>query len=104
MYLMISTYLRPLDEVDAHRPAHFEFMAGLEAQGLVVGAGRRQPPVGGIVLLDVDTEEEARTIFAADPYVIAGVAEYEPTGWTPTRGPLGNREFVTQALNDNLER
>jgi uncharacterized protein YciI len=101
MYLMISTYLRPLDEVDAVRPAHFEFMAGLEAKALVVGAGRRQPPTGGIVLLDVETEEEAVAIFAADPYVIAGVARYEPTGWTPTRGPLGNRELVTQALTEN---
>ncbi|MGH8890918.1 MAG: YciI family protein [Acidothermaceae bacterium] len=101
MYLMISTYLRPLDEVDAHRPQHFEFMAGLEAKGLVVGAGRRQPPTGGIVLLDVETEDEARAIFAADPYVVAGVAEYEPLGWTPTRGPLGNRELIAQALKNN---
>jgi len=104
MYLMISTYLRPLDEVDTVRPAHFEFIAALEARGLVLGAGRRQPPVGAIVLLDVETEEEAVAIFAADPYIIAGVADYEPTQWTPTRGPLGNRDFVAQALKENASR
>jgi uncharacterized protein YciI len=88
VYLMISTYLVPLDEVDAARADHFEFLAGLEARGLVVGAGRQDPPTGGIVLLDVDTEAEARALFADDPYVVRGLARYEPTGWKPTRGAL----------------
>ncbi len=88
MFLMISTYLRPIEEVDAIRPAHFEFMDALEARGIVVGAGRRQPPVGGVVLLDVETEAEAREIMSGDPYVIGGFAAYEPMGWTPTRGSL----------------
>jgi uncharacterized protein YciI len=88
MYLMVSTYRRPLDEVDAVRPEHFAFMDGLEAAGLVVSAGRQQPPVGGIVLLDVATEEQARAIMADDPYVLRGVADYEPIGWNPTRGRL----------------
>ncbi len=51
-------------------------------------AGRQQPPVGGIVLLDVATEAEARVIMAGDPYVLHGVADYEPIGWNPTRGRL----------------
>lgn len=101
MYLMISTYLRPLEEVDSHRARHFEFLASLEAKGLVVGAGRLQPPTGGIVLLNIETEDDARAIMADDPYIAAGVAEYEPVGWTPTRGPLGNRELIAQALKDN---
>ena len=85
---MISTYLAPLDRIDEARPDHFEFMAGLEATGVVVGAGRQDPPVGGIVLLDVDTEPEARALLADDPYVLRGLARYEPTGWKPTRGSL----------------
>jgi uncharacterized protein YciI len=88
MYLMISTYLRPIEEVDAIRPKHFEFMDELEREGLVVGAGRRVPPTGGIVALDVETEELARATMAADPYVTGGYATYEPVGWTVTRGPL----------------
>ena len=85
---MISTYVAPLDQVDEARPDHFEFMAGLEATGVVVGAGRQDPPVGGIVLLDVDTEDEARALLADDPYVLRGLARYEPTGWKPARGSL----------------
>jgi uncharacterized protein YciI len=88
MYLMISTYLRPTDELDAARPDHLAFMAGLEATGVIVGAGRQDPPVGGIVLLDVATEAQARATMADDPYVLRGLARYEPVGWNPTRGSL----------------
>jgi uncharacterized protein YciI len=88
MYLMISKYLKPLEEVDRVRDDHYAFLDGLEAQELVVLAGRQDPPTGGVILLDVDSEERAREIFAGDPYVTAGVAEYTPIGWNPRRGSL----------------
>ncbi|GGQ46365.1 YciI family protein [Couchioplanes azureus] len=90
MYLMISTYLAPLDEVDRARDDHLAFLAGLEGRGLAVSAGRRNPPVGGIVLLAVDTEAEARELMADDPYVQRGLAEYAAEGWTPARGVLAD--------------
>ena len=90
MYLMISTYLAPLDEVDRAREDHLAFIAGLEERGLVVSAGRQNPAVGGVVLLGVDTEAEARELMAQDPYVVRGLAEYAATGWTPTRGVLAD--------------
>ncbi|PRY27116.1 YciI family protein [Pseudosporangium ferrugineum] len=90
VYLMISTYLVPLDEVDRVRDEHLAFLAGLEERGLVVSAGRQDPAVGGVVLLGVGTEEEARELMAQDPYVLRGVAEYTATGWTPTRGVLAD--------------
>lgn len=90
MYLMISTYLKPLDEVDQARDEHLAFLAGLEERGLVVSAGRQDPPKGGVVLLDVDTEAEARAIIADDPYVKHGLVTYEPTGWKPSRGILAH--------------
>jgi uncharacterized protein YciI len=88
MYLMISTYLRPLDEVDAHRADHLAFLDTVEQAGILIGAGRRTPPDGGIVLLAVESVEQAQETMAKDPYVLAGVAHYEPYGWTPGRGVL----------------
>ena len=90
MYLMISTYLKPLAEVDAVRDDHLSFLAGLEQRGLVVSAGRQDPPVGGVVILNVDSEAEARALIAEDPYVKAGVAAYTPTGFKPSRGVLAD--------------
>jgi uncharacterized protein YciI len=88
VYLMISTYLVPLDEVDQAREAHMTFLEGLEQRGLVVAAGRQDPPAGGVILLDTATEDEAHALLADDPYVRQGLAEYRATGWLPTRGAL----------------
>ena len=83
---MISTYTAPLEQVDRAREAHMRFLDGLAE--LVVSAGRRDPPVGGVVLLDAATEAEARELMADDPYVVQGLAEYRAVGWKPTRGAL----------------
>jgi len=88
MYLMISTYVAPLDEVDRVREDHMRFLDGLDDRRLVVSAGRQDPPVGGVVLLDVATEAEAMALMADDPYVLRGVARYEAIGWHPSRGVL----------------
>lgn len=90
MYLMISTYTAPLEQVDAARADHLTFMDGLEERGLVVLAGRQDPPAGGVVLLDVRTEAEAREVMADDPYVLRGLAAYQAIGWQPTRGALAS--------------
>jgi uncharacterized protein YciI len=87
---MISKYLKPLDEVDAARADHMSFLSGLEDRGLVVSAGRQDPATGGVVLFDVDTEAEALTLIADDPYVLRGLATYEPIGWKPSRGVLAD--------------
>ncbi|MFB9362317.1 YciI family protein [Actinoplanes nipponensis] len=87
---MISTYLAPLDEVDQARTDHLAFIDGLERAGVLVSAGRQDPPVGGILLLNVDTEARAHELLADDPYVRRGLAEYAATGWQPTRGVLAD--------------
>ena len=88
MYLMISTYVVPLDEVDRLRDAHLAFLDSLEERGLVASAGRQDPPVGGVIILDVDSAEEALAVLADDPYVTGKAAEYRPIGFTPGRGVL----------------
>lgn len=90
MYLMISTYRAPLDEVDAARDDHLRYLDELERRGLVVSAGRQNPPTGGVILFNVDSEEEARALLNDDPYILRGLADYEARGWTPTRGVLAN--------------
>jgi len=88
VYLMISTYLAPIDKVDEARAAHLAFVDELERAGVLVSAGRQNPPTGGILLLDVETEARAHELLTDDPYVRQGLAEYSATGWQPTRGVL----------------
>ena len=85
---MISKYLAPLAEVDAAREDHLAFLDTLDEQGLVVTAGRQDPPAGGVVILNVSSEERAVEVIAGDPYVRRGLAEYTAVGWQPARGAL----------------
>jgi uncharacterized protein YciI len=88
VYLMISTYSAPLEQVDEARADHLRFIDGLDERGLVVSAGRQEPPAGGVVLLQVDSAAEAHALMAEDPYVLRGLATYEAIGWQPMRGVL----------------
>ena len=94
MFVMISKYLAPLAELDAARPDHAKYLDRLEAAGFVVSAGRQDPPVGGVVIFDVDTADEARELISEDPYVQRGLAEYTPYGFDPSRGVLANWKRV----------
>jgi len=83
MLVLTSTYTAPLDEVDAHRDDHIAFLRGLADTGHVVAFGRCRPPTGAVVLAVGWTAAEARAALTHDPYVRAGVAEYEIREFTP---------------------
>ncbi|WP_203812781.1 YciI family protein [Paractinoplanes tereljensis] len=85
---MISKYLVSLEEVDKARDEHLAFLDGLVKSGKLVIAGRQNPPVGGLVMIEAETEDEARALMADDPYVQRGLAEYTATGFRPSLGKL----------------
>ena len=84
MIACISTYTRPLAELDALRPEHLAFLDGLG--DLVVMSGRREPPVGGVIVLRGSDPAEAERVLSADPFVRAGAADYVCTAFASTRG------------------
>ena len=92
MFVFISEYQKPLDEVDQHREAHLAFLAGLNERGHILVSGRRNPPVGGVVVIDAEDLDAAKAIMAEDPFAKAGVAKYEPYEFTPSAGPSRSPE------------
>ncbi len=85
MVILVSTYTRPLEEVDAHRDDHVAFVTRHHEAGRIVVFGRRSPPTGGVLICVGVDREEALAMVAEDPYVRAGVATYEPIAFTPSR-------------------
>ena len=92
MFVFVSEYQRPLEEVDEHREAHLAFLVGLNEQGRILISGRRNPPVGGVVVIDADDLDHATAIMAEDPFAKAGVARYEPIEFNPSAGPARSPE------------
>jgi uncharacterized protein YciI len=102
VFVFVSEYQKPLDEVDEHREAHLAYLAELNAQGRLLMSGRRVPPVGGVLILRADDLEHAKSIVDADPFAKAGVAKYEPYEFTPSSGPPRSPEaesFLARAVN-----
>lgn len=88
MLIAISKYLKPLTEVDVHRPAHWEFLKKMFAANKLLAGGRQDPGVGGVIIAKINDSEEFRAILDNDPFSVAGVAEYKiikfnPTMWDP---------------------
>jgi uncharacterized protein YciI len=84
--VVLGTYLAELDEIDAHRPAHLEWIDEQIAAGRILVAGRRTPPDGSVlVLVDIDAEA-AHALMEQDPHALKGLVRYDVAGvFTPSR-------------------
>ncbi len=83
MSLALLTYVKPLDEVDVHRDAHVAWIKDAMDQGIMLLAGRRTPPTGGVLLFRGEADAVA-AVAATDPFVVNGVATVEIVAFTAT--------------------
>ncbi|WP_018348886.1 YciI family protein [Longispora albida] len=84
MFVITLTYVAPLDRVDELLAEHVAWLEGQYASGLFLASGRRVPRTGGVILAAGD-EPRVRAALAADPFAVAGVAEYEVVEFLPTK-------------------
>ena len=77
MFLVLIRYTRPIDEVDAVRPAHRAFLQEQYRAGLLVCSGPRPDRTGGVLLARSGGRATVEAMCAADPYALAGVAVHE---------------------------
>ena len=77
MFVAISEYLKPLEEVNRFSAAHVAWIMKHYASGRFLGSGRRVPPVGGIIIARGESREELSSILAEDPFQQNGLAKYE---------------------------
>lgn len=84
MFLLICTYVKPLEDVDKSLAAHRDYLNQKLATGELLVAGRRNPRVGGILITTHKNVEDARKFADEDPFSKHGVATFEIYEWTPT--------------------
>ena len=95
LFALHYVYDERADERTALRPAHLSHFRALADGGRVPAIGRYgdsgQP--GALIILDVESLDEAEQIAAADPYMIAGlVPEHTIREW-PAFGSWPARAF-----------
>ena len=84
MYLLICTYIKPLEEVDKSLAAHRDYLREKLITGELLVAGRRNPRVGGILITTHTNPEDAKRFVDNDPFTKDQVATFEILDWTPT--------------------
>lgn len=77
MFVLLLTYIRPLDEVDALMREHVAWLDGHFDAGRFVVSGRRIPRTGGVIVARGDDRAEIEAIAASDPFVSGRVATCE---------------------------
>jgi uncharacterized protein YciI len=77
MFVLLLTYTKPLDEVDALMRPHMRWLDEQYAAGRFVVSGRQVPRTGGVILARGDDREEIEALAASDPFVAGGVATVE---------------------------
>ncbi len=80
----ILRYRTQIELVQAAQAEHREYLSRLKADGTLLASGPMEPRYGGILLLRVPDEgaqEALNRVRDEDPYVIAGVAQYELQRW-----------------------
>ncbi len=77
MFVLLLTYTKPLDEVDALMRKHMAWLDEQYAAGRFLVSGRQIPRTGGVILARGDDRDEIEAIAATDPFVTGGVATCE---------------------------
>lgn len=88
MFICMTTYLGPLPQDDPILPGHWAHLDRELAAGRLVASGPQVPRTGGVLILRVADEAEARALMERDPLVLHGRVEYRLLQFQPTRAML----------------
>jgi uncharacterized protein YciI len=77
IYVVVLTYTRTLEEIDAYIPVHAEWLRKGYADGAFFASGRRIPRTGGVILAKGDSLEAVEARMREDPFQRLGLATAE---------------------------
>jgi uncharacterized protein len=81
LFVVLSKGGATAEQIGAVLPQHLEYMIGLEKTGAPAG--------DGLTILRAASEDEARKIASADPFVINKLRTFEVREWTVMEGSIG---------------
>lgn len=80
----VIQYIPDAATVQAHRPAHREYLSGLLAAGQLACAGPFLDDFGALIVYEADTQEAAEGLIRNDPFHAAGVfVRWDVRPWKP---------------------
>ncbi|WP_374349912.1 YciI family protein [Chitinimonas sp.] len=83
MFVVVLTYVKPLEFVDSLIDAHVRWLQAQYAAGYFLASGRRVPRTGGVILAQGLDRATLDAVLAQDPFQQQGAAQYEVIEFTP---------------------
>jgi uncharacterized protein YciI len=74
VFVLLLSYTRPVEEVDALMREHMAWLREQYAAGRFLVSGRQVPRTGGVIVARGEDREEMEALAATDPFVTGGVA------------------------------
>ena len=85
MFIVSLTYVKKLSDVEAPLPDHVAYLERYYEQGIFLMSGRKEPRVGGVIVMQADSRKKVEGIISEDPFNQAGIADYEIIEFIPTK-------------------
>jgi uncharacterized protein YciI len=85
MVIILGKYTKPLEVIDALLADHRIFLDRFYKNSKFICSGPQNPRVGGVIVANVGTVDEARQIIENDPFYINGAAEYQFIEFLPLK-------------------
>src|SRR5690348_13957415 len=97
MFLLMSQYVKPLEEVEKWLPEHRAFLDRHYAEGAFLVSGPFEPRTGGVIVTANMSREAVEAILAQDPFVREATSKYEIIEFRPTKWHPVVAEYVAAA-------
>ena len=85
MVIITIKYIKPLEVINALVAEHRKFLDDCYKKSQLICSGPQIPRVGGVLIANVASVDEAREITRNDPFSINGAAEYQFIEFSPTK-------------------
>jgi uncharacterized protein YciI len=83
MFIILISYIKPLEQVMQFREQHINFLKGYYSSGRFLISGPKDPMDGGVIISLGKNIEEVSGIASQDPFYINGVATFSIIEFTP---------------------
>ena len=85
MFIVSLNYKKEISEVEKYLKEHVDFLDKYYLLGKFICSGRKNPRMGGIILVNEKDKEMVIDIMKEDPFYKNEIAEYEFIEFIPTK-------------------
>jgi uncharacterized protein YciI len=90
-FAAIIEYIQDKDKIQAVRPMHRQYLAGLKEHGQLAASGPFLDDSGALIVYEAASREEAEKLIQGDPFNQNGIfVRYQLRPWNPV---IANRDL-----------